>query len=88
MYIHDCKPIIPLYGIANMCNVYTVIYVATCCFLYISDITATGAVHEIINIDHCYYWNVTTSSSDVILNLLQPHPPMSSEAIQQLIDST
>ena len=38
-----------------------------------SDITATGAVLQMMNIDHCYYLNVTTSS-DVILHLLQPHP--------------
>ena len=38
-----------------------------------------------MNTDHCYYLNVTTSS-DVILHLLQPHPPMSPEAIQLSVD--
>ena len=47
-------------------------------------VTATGAVLQMMNTDHYYYLNVTTSS-DVILHLL-PHPPMSAEAIQQSVD--
>ena len=57
----------------------------TTCFIIIYSVTATGAVLQMMNTDHCYYLNVTTSS-DVILHLLQPHPAMSPEAIQQSVD--
>ena len=52
---------------------------------YYNRVTATGAVLETMNSDHCYYLNVTTSCG-VMLHLLQPHPPMSPEAIQQSDD--
>ena len=53
---------------------------------YYNSITATGTVLQMMNTDHCYYLNVTTSSG-VILHLLQPHPPtMSPEGIQQSVD--
>ena len=38
MYIHDCKPIIPLYGIANMCNVYTVLYVHVVSYILVTSL--------------------------------------------------
>ena len=50
-----------------------------------NSVTATGAVLQMMNTDHCYYLKVSTSS-DVMLHLLQPHPPMSPEAIQLSVD--
>ena len=38
MYIHDCKPIIPLYGIANMCNVYTLLYVHVVSYILVTSL--------------------------------------------------
>ena len=52
---------------------------------YYNRVTATGAVLETMNSDHCYYLNVTTSCG-IMLHLLQPGPPMSPEAIQQSVN--
>ena len=52
---------------------------------YYNRVTATGAVLETMNSDHYYCLNVTTSCG-IMLHLLQPHPPMSPEAIQQSVD--
>ena len=49
------------------------------------SVSATGAVFQMINIDHCYHLNIATSSK-VMLHLPQPHPPMSPETIHQSID--
>ena len=50
-----------------------------------NSVNATGAVFQMMNIDHCYHLNIITSS-EIMLHLPQPHPPMSSEAIQQSVD--